>query len=242
MTGEGASLAGFAALLADGTRATLCLALLDGRAWTAGELARHAGVAPSTVSAHLNQLVAGGLLAEEKQGRHRYLRLSGDGAAHMIEDMAVYAMPDGPSPARPSMRAVRVSDALRTGRTCYDHLAGRLGIVLVDALAGAGMLTRSEGMALTGDGVGWLRTLGVDVDALRRSRRPLVRACLDWSERRPHLAGSAGASIRARLMERGWVERLGTDRAVRITAAGRQAFRSDFGVPEEAFAVPGDRH
>jgi DNA-binding transcriptional ArsR family regulator len=229
VTGAG-SLAAVAGLLADRTRATFCLALLDGRAWTSGELARTAGVTASTASEHLDTLVAGGLLATERQGRHRYVRLADARAAQVIEELAGYAMPDVGDPARPTFRAVTVAAALRRGRTCYDHLAGRLGIVLIDAMTDRGLLSQTNGMAMTDAGLCWLADLDIDVDGLRRAKRPLLRGCLDWTERRSHLAGSAGASICARFFDRGWIERIGSDRAVRVTPSGCDALADQLGV------------
>ncbi|GAB3935875.1 hypothetical protein GCM10027614_11470 [Micromonospora vulcania] len=170
---EGRGMAELAALLADGTRAGICLALLDDRAWTAGELARRAGVAPSTASDHLTRLVRGGLLVEERQGRHRYLRLAGPSVAQLIEDLAGH-VPAQPAPAG-SLRAASASAALAYARTCYDHLAGRLGVLLYDALVADGRLDRTSGLALTPDGWAWAAELGVPVDVLRTARRPVVR-------------------------------------------------------------------
>ncbi|MER7820019.1 helix-turn-helix domain-containing protein, partial [Streptomyces sp. NPDC096153] len=184
-------IAALAALLADDTRAAVCLALLDGRAWTAGELARHARVAPSTASGHLGKLVAGGLLAEERQGRHRYVRLADERAAGLVEQLASYTAPDEEPSG--SLRAASARTAMARGRTCYDHLAGRLGIAITDAMTGRGLLRRDTGFALTDDGLDWFRTAGIPLP--RGGRRPLARACLDWTERRPHLAGAAGAEL-----------------------------------------------
>lgn len=216
-------LARFAGLLADGTRATFCMALLDGRAWTAGELARHAGVAASTASEHLTLLVAGGLLAEEHQGRHRYVRLATPRVAELIEEMSVYA--DAGSPAPPtSLRAAVASEAMARARTCYDHLAGRLGVRVTEAMASRGFLGTADGFVLTARGREWLESeVGADVGG---GRRPLVRACLDWTERRPHLAGAAGAALCRRLHEQGWVVRIGTQRAVRVTPEGEAALHT----------------
>lgn len=132
-------LAALASLIADETRAACLLALLDGRAWTAGELARHAGVAASTASEHLGKLVAGGLLAEERQGRHRYLRLADAQVAQLLEGLAGYAVPDG-GERPPTLRAASARTAMARGRTCYDHLAGRLGITVTDAMVERGLL------------------------------------------------------------------------------------------------------
>ncbi|MFE6199527.1 ArsR/SmtB family transcription factor [Streptomyces sp. NPDC057838] len=222
-----AGLARLTALLADETRATCLLALLDGRAWTAGELARHAGVAPSTLSEHLSRLVAGGLLAEERQGRHRYVRLAGTRVAQLVEDLAAQVAPD--RAARPrNLRESTAGAAMARGRTCYDHLAGRLGIVVTDALTARGLLVRETGFALTDAGVSWFGTAGIGLG--RRGRRPLARACLDWTERRPHLAGVAGAALCRHALETGWCVRIGSGRAVKVTAAGARALSGLLGI------------
>jgi DNA-binding transcriptional ArsR family regulator len=216
-------LAAFAALLADETRAAFALALLDGRAWTAGELARHGRVAPSTASEHLGKLVAGGLLTEERQGRHRYVRLADDRVAHLVEELAAHASP-GPAPAPRSLRESTVADALARGRTCYDHLAGRLGITITGAMTAHGLLTQDAGFALTERGARWFAGLGIDLSA--KGRRPLVRGCLDWTERRPHLAGVAGARLCGHALDAGWCVRIGSDRAVKVTADGERALHT----------------
>jgi DNA-binding transcriptional ArsR family regulator len=226
-TAPGAALADLAGLLADRTRAGFCLALLDGRAWTASELARHAGVAASTASEHLDRLVAGGLLTERRQGRHRYLQLAGHQIAELVEDLAVAARPPR-EPVR-SLRAANASAALASARTCYDHLAGRLGVAITDAMTGAGLLDRDGGFAITEAGMTWLTaTVGVDRATLRATRRPLVRSCLDWTERRTHLGGAAGAQICRYFLDRGWVRRVGPSRAVRLTPPGEAALRTLF--------------
>ncbi|MDP9843213.1 ArsR/SmtB family transcription factor [Streptosporangium lutulentum] len=221
MTSDGPlPLAALAALLADGTRARFCLALLDGRAWTAGELARHAGVAASTASAHLSQLVEGGLLVEERQGRHRYVRLAGPQVAQLIEDLAAHA--DAPAARPATLRAASTARAMAEARTCYDHLAGRLGVTIADALTARGLLRQDAGFALSDEGVAWFASeLGVRL--ARTGRRPLARPCLDWTERRHHLGGAAGAALCATLLERRWVSRIGSGRALRVTAPGREA-------------------
>ncbi|MET0725805.1 MAG: winged helix-turn-helix domain-containing protein, partial [Leifsonia sp.] len=171
-----AEVAALAALLGDRTRAAICLHLLDGRAWTAGELARATAVSPATTSEHLDRLVSGGLLTEERQGRHRYVRLSGPDAAHLVELLAAHARP-GAVPA--SYAAVRAGSELAAGRTCYDHLAGRLGVDLLDALERRGVVSRVDGVALTAAGADRLADLGIDVDAIRGSRRPEAPQCQD---------------------------------------------------------------
>ncbi|MFE0454208.1 ArsR/SmtB family transcription factor [Streptomyces sp. NPDC058914] len=224
-------LARLAGLIADETRAACLLALLDGRAWTAGELARHAGVAASTLSEHLGKLVAGGLLAEERQGRHRYVRLAGARVAQLVEDLAAQVAPE--EVARPrNLRASSAGSAMARGRTCYDHLAGRLGIAVTDAFAARGLLLRDTGFALTERGLRWFEEAGIPLD--RRGRRPLARACLDWTERRPHLAGVAGAALCRHALDAGWCVRIGSERAVRVTATGERALGELLGIDGSA--------
>ncbi|WP_329114952.1 ArsR/SmtB family transcription factor [Streptomyces sp. NBC_01465] len=223
-------LASFAALLADETRAGFCLALLDGRAWTAGELARAGGVAASTASEHLGKLVAGGLLSEARQGRHRYVRIADEGVAHLVEELAAYA--GGGDTAPRGLRAVNAEAALARGRTCYDHLAGRLGIAITEAMVGRGLLEVGAGVALSGQGVEWFGELGIPLEV--RGRRPLVRVCLDWTERKPHLAGVAGAALCRHAMEVGWCERVGRGRAVRVTGGGERVLGAVLGISAES--------
>jgi DNA-binding transcriptional ArsR family regulator len=218
---EGPDLAALADLLADSTRASFCLALLDGRAWTAAELARHAGVAASTATGHLNLLVAGGLLAEERQGRHRYVRLADVGTAELIENLASMAPRRVGAPR--SLSAAGRTAALARARTCYDHLAGALGVSITTAMTGRGLLDWKHGLALTSEGTGWLAGLGIALPPA--TRRPPVRSCLDWTERRPHLAGAAGAALCAHAFRSGWITRIGTGRAVTVTDTGRSALR-----------------
>ncbi|MGW6923847.1 ArsR/SmtB family transcription factor [Streptomyces sp. NPDC054950] len=261
-------LAALAGLLADETRAVCLLALLDGRAWTAGELARHAGVAPSTLSEHLGKLVAGGLLAEERQGRHRYVRLADTRVAQLVEDLAVQVAPH-PAHRPRTLRAASAGSAMARGRTCYDHLAGRLGIAVTDALTAHGLLStvgepggrtdgaeagprasgpaapassagssaspaspasreRATGFLLTEAGLRWFERSGIALD--RATRRPLARACLDWTERRPHLAGAAGAALCRHALDAGWCVRIGSERAVKVTAAGERALAELLGI------------
>ncbi|MFI9153419.1 ArsR/SmtB family transcription factor [Streptomyces sp. NPDC053367] len=224
---QAAGLAAFASLIADETRAACLLALLDGRAWTAGELARHAGVAPSTLSEHLGKLVAGGLLAEERQGRHRYVRLASAEVAQLVEELAARVGPDRARRPR-TLRESSAGAAMARGRTCYDHFAGRLGIVLTDAFASRGLLSRDAGFALTDAGLAWFGAAGVALE--RGGRRALARGCLDWTERRPHLAGVAGAALCRHALAAGWCVRIGSGRAVKVTDTGEQAFSDLLGV------------
>jgi DNA-binding transcriptional ArsR family regulator len=222
-------LARFASLLADGTRASFCVSLLDGRAWTAGELARSAGVAASTASEHIDLLINGGLVVERRQGRHRYVQLASATTAELIETIAAHA----PSIAPRTLRSATVADALRKGRTCYDHLAGKLGVSITAAMVERGLLSTESGFALTPTGTDWLASLDIDVAALRRARRPFVRECLDWTERVPHLAGGVGAAVCGHFFAAGWIRRTGTHRAVRVTPAGQAALRDLLGIHGE---------
>ncbi|MFJ4767718.1 ArsR/SmtB family transcription factor [Streptomyces uncialis] len=222
-TGQG--LAAVAALLADTTRAVFCLALLDGRAWTAGELARHAGIAASTATGHLNLLVTAGLLTEHRQGRHRYVGLAGPKAAELVESLAALA-PGDREPHR-SLNAARRSRTLARGRTCYDHLAGVLGVAVTDALTERGFLDDRHGLALTSRGRDWLTGLGI---TLAPTRRPAVRTCLDFTERRPHLAGAVGAALCRHAFDTGWITRVGTTRAVVLTEHGHDELRRHLGL------------
>ncbi|PWK90210.1 ArsR family transcriptional regulator [Lentzea atacamensis] len=214
MTGMEA-LAQVAALLADKTRAAFCQALLDGRAWTANELAAHARVAPSTASEHLTRLIKGGLLVENRQGRHRYVALAGPHVAELLETMTAFA---GPDPKPRGLRAASASEAMARGRTCYDHLAGKLGIALKSGLLDLGVVTGD--LAVTEPGMVWLKELGFEP-----SKRQVSRACLDWTERVPHLAGAAGAHLCEVFLERGWIRHIGTTRAVVLTPAGAEGWR-----------------
>ncbi|NGO13299.1 winged helix-turn-helix transcriptional regulator [Streptomyces sp. HC44] len=219
-------LAALAGLIADETRAAFLLALLDGRAWTAGELARYGGVAASTASEHLGKLVAGGLLAEERQGRHRYVRLADARVAQLIEDLAAHVAPSAGRPR--GLRESSAGSAMARGRTCYDHLAGRLGIAITNALTALGLLRQHAGFALTDDGLAWFDDHGIPL--VRTGRRPLARACLDWTERRPHLAGVAGATLCRHALDAGWCVRIGSERAVKVTDKGEQAFAELLGI------------
>jgi DNA-binding transcriptional ArsR family regulator len=220
------SVARFAGLLADRSRAAMCLALLDGRAWTAGELARQAGVAAPTASEHLNQLVGAGVLAEERQGRHRYLRLASPDIARLLEDLA--SAGGQPAPAR-SLRTVRAAADLAAARTCYDHLAGALGVGLFDALVARDLVAVADGLTLTAAGRSWFTDLA-GPEALQPSRsRPLLRTCLDWTERKPHLAGQLGAVLYRQFVARSWVRPAAGSRAVRVTPAGGAALSELFG-------------
>lgn len=217
-TYSGPYLAEIAHLMGDPARANMLHALMDGRALTAKELAWIAGVAPQTASGHLAKLMQGGLIAVAAQGRHRYYRLAGPEVATALEGLMVLANLDGTSRRLPS----RVGAELSEARTCYDHFAGRLGIGIHDALLAGGHLAVSEGgYALTASGKVVFAGLGIDPDGGGKSRRAALRPCLDWSERRPHLAGHLAAALACRCFETGWVRRRKDSRAVILTEEGR---------------------
>ncbi len=228
--GYNADIAPVAALMADPARAAMLGALLSGPPLAAGELSHVAGVSPATASAHLARLLDGGLVAVTRQGRHRYYRLAGHEVATVLEVLATV------SPARPvrSLRQSREAAALAEARTCYDHLAGRAGVALFDALLQGGILTGSgTGTAaayeVTAHGADTLADFGVDVAEVRQSRRRFAGACLDWTQRSPHLNGALGAAVTARLLQLGWIERGPSRRAVRVTGPGRDGLAATFG-------------
>jgi DNA-binding transcriptional ArsR family regulator len=233
---DGADLAAIARLLADTTRATFCLALLDGRAWTPTELARHAGVAPSTATEHLNAMVAGGLLAEERQGRHRYVRLADQQTAELIESLAA-AAPSRPAPAPPTLSADNRRRALAHARTCYDHLAGQVGVAIAEAMTARELVDWEHGPRLTPGGEAWLADLAIDVPV--SAKRPALRSCLDWTERRPHLAGGVGAALCGHAFDKGWIKPVGSTRAVLVTPAGRWVFGERLGLSEQVLTPAG---
>ncbi len=267
-----------AALIAEPTRAAMITALLDDRPLAAGELARIAGVSPATASAHLARLLSGGLVTMIKQGRHRYYHLAGPEVAAVMEALA-HLSSATPVQVR-SLRESRDAAALAEARTCYDHLAGRAGVALLEALLTRGILTpapgggelaacgpdggahpegnggpgengspdgahagqagrharvapqapvRPEAFEVTADGMATLTSFGLNIGALERTRRRFAGACLDWTERKPHLNGALGAAMTARLLGLGWIERDRRRRAVRVTPAGREGLAATFG-------------
>ncbi len=222
-----ANIATPAALIGDPTRAAMLQALQDGRAQPASALAWAAGVTAQAASNHLAKLVDGGLLAVEREGRHRYYRLASAEVAHAIEALSVLATPvrSLEVPRSPKARA------LRDARCCYGHLAGRLGVRVCEALVERDLI-RPEAdklYAITDAGRAWFEDLGVDVAALR-SPRGVARQCLDWTERRHHLAGPLGVQLLAAMTARGWFVLEAQGRAVRVTPAGEQALRERLGV------------
>jgi DNA-binding transcriptional ArsR family regulator len=224
------SMAQVAALVGDPARASMLQALMDGRALTAGELAGTAGVAPQTASGHLAQLADAGLVTVARQGRHRYHRLATPLVARMLESVMLVAA----STAAPRARTGPRDPHLRLARTCYDHIAGRLGVALADAMAAERWIEIEDDAGLiTPEGLTRLAAVGIHVTpSLSRSRKavPLCRPCLDWSERRPHLAGRLGAALCSHGLDRGWIRNRAGSRALDITPEGRRAYHDVFRV------------
>lgn len=217
-------LAEVGAMVGDPARANMLIALMDGRALAAGELAYAAGVTAQTASGHLAQMAAAGLVACARQGRHRYYRLASPEVAQMIEAMMRVAAV-GPVRRRPA----RIDPGLTAARTCYDHLAGRLGVALCERLVDRGdVVLDDEAGQLTDAGSRTLGAFGVDLAALRHGRRCFCRPCLDWSERRPHLGGALGAALARQMFALGWIRRVRDGRAVAVTPAGRIGLRETF--------------
>jgi DNA-binding transcriptional ArsR family regulator len=225
------SIAEIAALIGNPARTNILTALLDGRALTAGELARAAGVSAQTTSGHLARMTEARLLILTRQGRHAYYRLASPRVAQMLEAITAVAA-DGVPAAR-----WRGGEALRNARTCYDHLAGRLGVALADALAASGhVLLDQDGGMVTAAGEEFLAGFGLHLDRLAQGRRVFCRPCLDWSERRPHLAGALGAALASRCFELGWVARLRDTRALEISRMGERGFAETFAIELPAAA------
>lgn len=215
-----------AALIGDPARAAILTALLDGRAWTASELCLQAGVGAPTTSAHLAKLVAGGLIAVVAQGRHRYYRLAGREVAAALEALMKIAAHTAPRKRQPGPRDA----AMRRARTCYDHIAGELGVALFEGMQRARWIRDDgEGWALTPKGkASVVSDLGIDLAKLTSPTRETIRPCLDWSERTEHLGGALGAALLERALEAKWVKR-SVGRVIELSPAGRQAFGTALG-------------
>lgn len=216
-----------AALVGEPTRSTMLSALLDGRALTAGELAFAARVTPQTASTHLARLTEAGLLALVKEGRHRYFRLASPKVVDMLDGIVAVALDSRPR-YRPLSRQAR---ELAAARICYDHLAGRLGVALADFFtAREYIVPGDEAAEITPAGGRFLAEFGAELPTAGSARRRFCRLCLDWTERRPHLAGAAGAALYGYALENRWINRIGTGRAVALTGAGRDALREHLGI------------
>ncbi|OHV85612.1 helix-turn-helix transcriptional regulator [Ensifer sp. LCM 4579] len=222
---EGPDIALIGSLIGDPARANILTALMGGQALTPTELAGHAGVTLQTASSHLAKLEAGGLVTQRKQGRHRYYALSEDEVGLMLESLMGFAASRGLTRHRPGPQ----DPALRKARVCYNHLAGDYGVRMLDSLIGAKQIeVEGEEVVLTKAGRERIEALGIDYAALRASRRPICRTCLDWSERRSHLAGSLGEALLTQFIDRGWAKRVKDSRAIRFTDTGEKAFLEHF--------------
>jgi DNA-binding transcriptional ArsR family regulator len=221
------NIAEVAALIGDPGRAAMLLALLDGRDLAASELASVAGMTPQAATAHFKKLVAAGLLVGRSAGRHHFFRIASPEVGHAIETLATIA----PPAKIVALGQSTTLERLRAARSCYDHLAGRLGVVVTDRLverkaiepAGRDFMLASRGREVFGE-------LGVDLDDIQAERRSFARACIDWTERRPHLAGSLGASVLAVFIRKRWVTRNSTDRALRVTPDGARELRRRYNI------------
>src|SRR6202167_4844315 len=219
---DGPNIAKIAALLGDQARADTLTALMTDRALTATELAAIAGVTKQTMSAHLSKLLKASLIAVDQQGRHRYFRLADEDVAGLLESLMGVAFRTGSVRLLSSPR----EPALRKARVCYDHLAGELGVLAYESLVRNEWLEMSrQGLRPSAAGIGWFRSAGIDTDLALRQRRTFCRPCMDWSERRHHLAGSLGAALLSRVCDAGWAKRDKASRVIRFTANGERRFR-----------------
>ncbi|KMN40157.1 helix-turn-helix transcriptional regulator [Lysinibacillus sp. LK3] len=219
------NMAEIAALLGETSRATILASMMDGRFHTASELAYMAAIKPQTASFHLAKLVEGKLIKVEKQGRHRYFQLAGEDIAQFLESFLAISPP-------PEVRSLKQSSQiklLQNARTCYDHLAGKLGVQLTESMLNAGYLTlEGKQFVLTDEGILFFTTFGIDLTALKRKRRSFSHACLDWSERRYHLAGALGCELLNQFFNLGWLLRVPSIRAIKVTEKGKIGFKEVF--------------
>lgn len=224
---EGPDIAHVAALIGDPARANMLTALMSGKALTVSELAEEAGVTIQTASSHLSKLDDGGLLRPRKQGRHKYFSLANDDVAHVLEGLMGLAAVSGHLRKRTGPKDA----ALRQARVCYNHLAGDMGTQMFDSLIARGHL-RLEGdnLTLTQSGEAFVADIGIDVAMLRKGKSPLCRECLDWSERRSHLAGSLGRALLSRFEDLAWAKRDQKTRVVSFSINGANEFERLFSV------------
>lgn len=221
--GDDPGVAQVAALIGDPARAAFLCLLLGGQELSASDLAGRSGVAANAASAHFARLAGGGLIAVRISGRNRFYRLANEQVARAVEALAVIARP----PRIVGLSQSQSAEHLRTARSCYDHLAGRLGVAVTDALVQRKVVVpHRDDYRLTRSGEQFLDSLGIDVEKAREARRHFARQCLDWSERRPHLAGALGAAVRDAFLARRWIERRPSSRALRITDSGHASMRS----------------
>ena len=225
-------IASIAELIGEPSRAQILVALLDGRALPAGALARIAGVSAQSASAHLSQLANGGLLKVERDGRHRYYRIAGREVAHAVEALGAISTVQRPG----GLLQDRQRNALYLARSCYDHLAGRIAVEMAEALESLKVISPcgEREYRIGSRGNEWFANIGVEIDGLRRSRRSFARECLDWTERKSHIAGALGAAIFSRFVALRWIARREKTRALRITQLGSREIRARLGITAEA--------
>lgn len=224
---EGPDIARLGMLIGDPARANILTALMGGQALTASELAQAAGVSLPTASSHLSKLEDGGLLSQRKQGRHRYFALADTATGAMLEGLMGFAASRGHLRHKPGPK----DPALRKARICYDHLAGDFGVRMLDSLVCEGAITADgETLSLSEAGHQRITALGIDIDSLHSPRRPLCKSCLDWSERRSHLAGSLGKALLSSFIDKGWARRQADSRAITFTPEGERRFMAVFPV------------
>lgn len=226
---EGPDIARIGMLIGDPARANMLTALMDGCALTATELSTVAGVTLATTSAHLSKLEDGGLIAQRRQGRHRYFALADASVAELLENLMGFAATRGHLRHRPGPK----DPALRQARICYDHLAGDYGVRMLDSLTERGAIhADDETLTLTTNGRQFVCDMGIDIETIETPRRPLCRACLDWSERRSHLGGSLGKALFDHMLTKGWAKRDPESRAIRFTREGTSRFLALFPVQD----------
>ncbi|HQT91926.1 MAG TPA: winged helix-turn-helix domain-containing protein [Candidatus Kryptobacter bacterium] len=216
-----------ASLIGDKARSVMLWNLLDGRAYTATELSLCAEVSPQSASNHLAKLVDAGILEVRKQGRHRYYSYATPNAAQVIKSMA------GLLPAGPGRNAITKCEpaGIIYARTCYDHIAGRVGVAIASSLVEKKIVrTREKEYLVTGPGRDWFLSLGLDVEEIRSRKRSFAHQCLDWTERKPHLAGALGASLLQMMLKKNWVRKMTTSRELLVTSAGRTGLKDTLGL------------
>lgn len=220
-------LATIATLVGEPSRAQILLALMGGEALPASELAYRAGITPQTASSHLSKLLDGGLVKMMKNGRHRYYALKSHQVATTLESLQLIA----PMQKNITRRQSKISPELCYARTCYDHLAGQLGVAVTDALVSKGYLTvEDDTYQVTSDGTDWFASIDIDLSALRKKRRKFAFTCLDWSERKFHIGGSLGAAIADTFIDTGWIKRHAQNRSLTITYTGHVQLRKQLGI------------
>lgn len=214
-----------AALIGDPTRAVIMWTLLDGRAFTATELAIVANTSPQNISMHLTKLLDGDLLSVEKQGRHKYYRFSNKEVAYAVEAMASLI----PKPEIRSKKETENYHPIKYCRTCYDHLAGKIGVALTDSLLEQKIiLNKNDTFQISAEGKKWFSDFGINIEEAQKQKRIFLKPCLDWSERRNHLSGSIGALLLNKMITEDWLRKTKNSRAVIITGKGEKELLKHF--------------